>query len=160
MELDGAVSSLVRASGGCGRRSLEGLVRLRPAFRWSCRSWTSARELKVDAKGVGDSRRARCPVVRAVQGVGGAEAVETAVVEKPILRGIKVFAGMPEPFGATLLEGGVNFAVYSSGATSAALCLFSVADLQAVKLAVRILLTNLLHVVNKLTGALERNAHL
>nr|CAB3483492.1 unnamed protein product [Digitaria exilis] len=43
----------------------------------------------------------------------------------------RVLAGMPAPLGATALDGGVNFAVYSSGATAASLCLFSPDDLKA-----------------------------
>ncbi|MQM11965.1 hypothetical protein Taro_044877 [Colocasia esculenta] len=145
MELDGAVSSLMRVTGSCGRRSLEGFVLSRPAFCRRSGRWKPARSLKVDAKGPGDPGRARRPVVSAVHGVGGAEAVETAVVEKPILRGIKVLAGTPEPFGATLVGGGVNFAVYSSAATSAALCLFSISDLQANRVTEQIPLDPLLN---------------
>lgn len=40
--------------------------------------------------------------------------------------------GKPLPFGATVCEEGVNFAVHSSGATAVALCLFTESDLQQV----------------------------
>ena len=43
-----------------------------------------------------------------------------------------MLAGMPAPLGATALHGGVNFAVYSSGASAASLCLFTPDDLKAV----------------------------
>ncbi|KAL8488298.1 hypothetical protein ACS0TY_024539 [Phlomoides rotata] len=58
---------------------------------------------------------------------------ETAVVvEKPPPkpRRFEVFPGHPTPFGATVREGGVNFAVYSSNASSATLCLISLSDLR------------------------------
>lgn len=42
--------------------------------------------------------------------------------------------GKPLPFGATVCEEGVNFAVYSSGATAVALCLFTESDLQQVRI--------------------------
>lgn len=60
---------------------------------------------------------------------------ETAVVvEKPPTkpRRFEVFPGHPTPFGATVREGGVNFAVYSSNASSATLCLISISDLREV----------------------------
>lgn len=41
--------------------------------------------------------------------------------------------GKPLPFGATVCEEGVNFAVHSSGATAVALCLFTESDLQQVR---------------------------
>ncbi|XP_077216116.1 isoamylase 1 isoform X2 [Tasmannia lanceolata] len=66
-------------------------------------------------------------VVNAIE--GGTE-TETLVVEKPRLREYEVFAGSPMPFGATAQESGVNFAVYSSNASSATLCLISLSDLQ------------------------------
>eukprot|EP01018_Ginkgo_biloba_P027663 Gb_26115 [translate_table: standard] len=42
----------------------------------------------------------------------------------------KVLKGSPLPFGATARDGGVNFAVHSSEATSVTLCLFTLSDLQ------------------------------
>ncbi|XP_068636554.1 isoamylase 1, chloroplastic isoform X2 [Aristolochia californica] len=69
----------------------------------------------------------RSIIVRASD--GGRE-VETAVVVKPRLQEFKVFAGTPMPFGATACDGGVNFAVFSSNALSATLCLISLSDLQ------------------------------
>lgn len=61
-------------------------------------------------------------------GGGGAE-VDTVVVEKPILRRFQVSQGYPTPFGATAREGGVNFAICSTNATSAILCLMILSDL-------------------------------
>eukprot|EP00257_Ricinus_communis_P027583 XP_025014997.1 isoamylase 1, chloroplastic [Ricinus communis] len=56
--------------------------------------------------------------------------VETAVVvDKPKFRRYQVSEGHPAPFGATIADGGVNFAIYSSDAVSASLCLISLDDL-------------------------------
>ena len=41
--------------------------------------------------------------------------------------------GKPLPFGATVCEEGVNFAVHSSGAKAVSLCLFTESDLQQVR---------------------------
>ncbi|XP_042497660.1 isoamylase 1, chloroplastic-like [Macadamia integrifolia] len=60
---------------------------------------------------------------------GGVE-VETAVVEKPRVGTFEVDRGSPIPFGAIEQDGGVNFAIYSSGAKSVTLCLISLSDLQ------------------------------
>jgi hypothetical protein len=58
---------------------------------------------------------------------------EEEEVERYALGGAcKVLAGMPAPLGATALAGGVNFAVYSDGASAAVLCLFTPDDLNAV----------------------------
>lgn len=51
------------------------------------------------------------------------------VVETPKLRRFQVSQGHPAPFGATLRDDGVNFAVYSCNAVSATLCLMSLSDL-------------------------------
>lgn len=62
---------------------------------------------------------------------------ETAVVvEKPPPRPrrFEVFPGHPTPFGATPRDGGVNFAVFSSNASSATLCLISLSDLREVNI--------------------------
>ncbi|XP_059634490.1 isoamylase 1, chloroplastic [Cornus florida] len=53
-----------------------------------------------------------------------------AVVEKPKLRRFRVFEGYPAPFGATALDGGVNFAIYSTNAVSATLCLMTISDIE------------------------------
>lgn len=58
---------------------------------------------------------------------------EEVAVERYALGGAcKVLAGMPAPLGATALTCGVNFAVYSGGASAASLCLFTPDDLSAV----------------------------
>ncbi|CAO2162756.1 unnamed protein product [Urochloa humidicola] len=61
------------------------------------------------------------------------EEEEAAEVEERYALGgaCKVLAGMPAPLGATALDGGVNFAVYSAGASAASLCLFTPDDLEA-----------------------------
>ncbi|XWS73291.1 hypothetical protein CRYUN_Cryun02cG0115600 [Craigia yunnanensis] len=63
-------------------------------------------------------------------GGGGAAEAETAVVEKPkLIKRFQVSEGHPAPFGATLRDGGVNFAIYSANAVSATLCLITLSDL-------------------------------
>ncbi|KAJ6673192.1 GLYCOGEN DEBRANCHING ENZYME [Salix viminalis] len=60
------------------------------------------------------------------------DGVDTAVVEEeegPKLRKFLVFEGHPAPFGATVRDGGVNFAIFSANAVSATLCLISLSDL-------------------------------
>ncbi|KAL9377191.1 hypothetical protein Peur_031311 [Populus x canadensis] len=60
------------------------------------------------------------------------DGVNTAVVveeEGPKLRKFQVFEGHPAPFGATVRDGGVNFAIFSANAVSATLCLISLSDL-------------------------------
>lgn len=74
-----------------------------------------------------DLARLELLVVNAID--GGAE-VETVVVEKPILRRFELFEGLPVPFGAMARDGGVNFAIHSTNAVSATLCLISLSDLQ------------------------------
>ncbi|XP_014510281.1 isoamylase 1, chloroplastic [Vigna radiata var. radiata] len=62
---------------------------------------------------------------------GGAFDTEIAVVEKPQLESLfQVSSGYPSPFGATVRDGGVNFAIYSLNALSATLCLFTLSDFQ------------------------------
>ncbi|KAI3967895.1 hypothetical protein MKX01_027078 [Papaver californicum] len=52
----------------------------------------------------------------------------------------EVFSGSPMPYGATIKNGGVNFAVFSGGAVSVTLCLISLSGLQENKVTVEILL--------------------
>lgn len=73
------------------------------------------------------------------------DSADTAVVEKPELIGFEVFEGSPIPFGATRMNGGVNFAIHSSGAVSANLCLISVSDLQENKVTTKISLDPLIN---------------
>ncbi|MBA0872625.1 hypothetical protein Goshw_017526 [Gossypium schwendimanii] len=62
---------------------------------------------------------------------GGAAEAETALVDKPkVLKRFQVSEGHPAPFGATIQDGGVNFAIYSANATSATLCLIALSDLR------------------------------
>ncbi|PPR98869.1 hypothetical protein GOBAR_AA21812 [Gossypium barbadense] len=64
---------------------------------------------------------------------GGAAEAETALVDKPkVLKRFQVSEGHPAPFGATIQDCGVNFAIYSANATSATLCLIALSDLQQV----------------------------
>ncbi|MFS7935062.1 putative isoamylase [Helianthus anomalus] len=64
---------------------------------------------------------------------GDAGELDTAVVEKekppPSPRRFQVLRGNPTPFGATVHQDGVNFAIYSHNATSATLCLMTPSDL-------------------------------
>ncbi|KAK9697543.1 hypothetical protein RND81_08G044200 [Saponaria officinalis] len=54
----------------------------------------------------------------------------TAVLHKPpkSVR-FEVFSGNTTPFGATAVDGGVNFAIFSGNSVSASLCLITVSDL-------------------------------
>ena len=54
------------------------------------------------------------------------------MVDGPKLGRFEVSQGCPAPLGATLRDGGVNFAVYSGNAVSATLCLISLSDLEEV----------------------------
>jgi len=45
---------------------------------------------------------------------------------------LKVLKGSPLPFGPTARDGGVNFAIHSTQATSVTICLFTFSDLQKV----------------------------
>ncbi|RDX79505.1 Isoamylase 1, chloroplastic, partial [Mucuna pruriens] len=61
----------------------------------------------------------------------GSFETETAVAEKPQLDSLfRISRGYPSPFGATVRDGGVNFAIYSLNALSATLCLFTLSDFQ------------------------------
>ncbi|EOY32085.1 Isoamylase 1 isoform 2 [Theobroma cacao] len=80
---------------------------------------TSTTRMVVKARGGGGGGARR----------GAAEA-DTAVVEKPKIKRFQLSEGHPGPFGATLLDGGVNFAIYSANAVSATLCLITFSDLQ------------------------------
>ena len=54
------------------------------------------------------------------------------MVEKPKSRQFQAFDGFPASFGATARDGGINFAVFSSNAVSATLCLMNLSDLHEV----------------------------
>ena len=69
-----------------------------------------------------------------VRAMGATEVGENLGVAGRSYLGLVASNGSPEPLGATVRDGGVNFAVFSSGATSASLCLFSLADLKEVNL--------------------------
>ncbi|GJY41447.1 isoamylase 1, chloroplastic [Tanacetum coccineum] len=71
-------------------------------------------------------------VFNAIDGGGGD--VDTAVVEKDTTEELKrrrfeVLDGYPTPFGATVRDNGVNFAIFSRNAVSARLCLMTLDDL-------------------------------
>lgn len=59
------------------------------------------------------------------------EAETAVVVDKPppTRRRFEIFSGYPAPYGATPRDGGVNFSIFSSNASSATLCLISLSDL-------------------------------
>lgn len=63
---------------------------------------------------------------------GGVEEIQRSIAEEPRSVAIQVRARKPMPFGATVCDDGVNFAIFSSGATSAILCLLSLEDLRAI----------------------------
>ncbi|GLJ10540.1 hypothetical protein SUGI_0130070 [Cryptomeria japonica] len=58
---------------------------------------------------------------------------------------VKVLKGSPLPFGTTARDGGVNFAVHSSRATSVTICLFTLSDLHKGKVTKQIPLDPLLN---------------
>ncbi|KAL2342619.1 hypothetical protein Fmac_003904 [Flemingia macrophylla] len=61
----------------------------------------------------------------------GSVETDTAVVEKPQSETLfQVSRGHASPFGATVRDGGVNFAIYSLNAHSATLCFFTLSDFQ------------------------------
>ncbi|XP_024028368.1 isoamylase 1, chloroplastic isoform X2 [Morus notabilis] len=67
-------------------------------------------------------------IVKAGRGGGSAE---VAVVDGgPQLSRFQVSRGSPVPLGATLRDGGVNFAVFAGNAVKATLCLMSLSDLE------------------------------
>lgn len=106
-----------------------------PAGRW--RAGVRGRpNAAVAGAGAGRGRlraAAARPVATAVQAEQDDGEEEVVVEERYALGGAcRVLAGMPAPLGATTLHGGVNFAVYSSGASAASLCLFTPDDLKTV----------------------------
>lgn len=106
-----------------------------PAGRW-CAGARGRPNAAVAGAGAGRGRlraAAARPVATAVQAEQDDGEEEVVVEERYALGGAcRVLAGMPSPLGATALHGGVNFAVYSSGASAASLCLFAPDDLKAV----------------------------
>lgn len=54
-------------------------------------------------------------------------------VEKLSIGNFEVLKGSALPFGATAVDGGVNFAIYSSNSVSASICLMSKTDLLQVR---------------------------
>lgn len=69
-------------------------------------------------------------IVKARRGGGSAEVA--AVDGGPQLSRFQVSRGSPVPLGATLRDGGVNFAVFAGNAVKATLCLMSLSDLEQV----------------------------
>ncbi|KAK9099708.1 hypothetical protein Scep_023138 [Stephania cephalantha] len=124
MELVQSAPSLIRAS-DCGFRSAK--------WRNSMFCTDSLQELEsceCRSSAIRYVRKTKSFAIKASGGEGGVEATETTVVEKPRLRRFEVLVGSPMPFGATAMDGGVNFAIHSSCAVSATLCLMSVSDLE------------------------------
>ena len=84
----------------------------------------------------GEEGRERGSAPPAVEAVADEE--EAVAEERYALGGAcRVLAGVPAPLGATALDGGVNFAVYSGGASAASLCFFTPGDLEAVSFPLR-----------------------
>ncbi|KAK9097703.1 hypothetical protein Syun_024748 [Stephania yunnanensis] len=124
MELVQSAPSLIRAS-DCGFRS----AKWRNSMFWTdSLQELESRECRSSA--IRSVRKTKSFAIKASGGEGGVEATETTVVEKPRLRRFEVLVGSPMPFGATAMDGGVNFAIHSSCAVSATLCLMSVSDLE------------------------------
>ncbi|KAL9674168.1 hypothetical protein QQ045_030438 [Rhodiola kirilowii] len=92
--------------------------------RWKCRGIVE-NPRRNQRFGVGVVRKQHSVTVK----MKGAN-LEALAVEKPILGTFEILKGSVLPFGATAVEDGVNFAVYSSNAASASICLMSKSDLQ------------------------------
>ncbi|XP_010558314.1 PREDICTED: isoamylase 1, chloroplastic [Tarenaya hassleriana] len=72
---------------------------------------------------------------------GGARSENVVTAEKPAKsERFQVSGGFPSPFGATLRDDGVNFAIYSANSVSATLCLISPSDLLQNKVTEEVLL--------------------
>ncbi|XP_075092884.1 isoamylase 1, chloroplastic-like isoform X2 [Nicotiana tabacum] len=105
-----------------------------------------SRRNSVDFVSIGGKSRISVAVVNAAADSGRGAKAETpataVVVEKPTMerRRFEVLPGKPLPFGATATDGGVNFAVFSSNATSATLCLITLSDLPQKRVTVQIFL--------------------
>ncbi|XP_057417188.1 isoamylase 1, chloroplastic [Lotus japonicus] len=85
------------------------------------------------SKRVSEKHKSICSTTKilATGNGSGFETETTLVVDKPQLGGrFQVSRGYPAPFGATVRDGGVNFAIYSLNAVSATLCLFTLSDFQ------------------------------
>jgi len=110
----------------------------RPLLAMPAGRWCAGVRARPNAAGAGAGwgrlrAAAARPVATAVQAEQDDGEEEVVVEERYALGGAcRVLAGMPAPLGATALHGGVNFAVYSSGASAASLCLFTPDDLKAV----------------------------
>ncbi|XP_043712680.1 isoamylase 1, chloroplastic isoform X3 [Telopea speciosissima] len=119
---------------GCTRKCIPGEGEWRNLYshsnsrqeRWTiCKKRRKDLTVRVIQRGSESSTRSL-----AVKASDGGVEVETAVVEKPRVRTFEVYRGNPMPFGAIAQDDGVNFAIHSSGAESATLCLISLSDLQ------------------------------
>ncbi|XP_078443501.1 isoamylase 1 [Wolffia australiana] len=85
-----------------------------------------------------EKRILRRLAIVSVRAVGGTTLQDSVGIEDVLSSGRIMSNGSPEPLGATVRDGGVNFAIFSNGATSASLCLLSLADLDANKVTERI----------------------
>ncbi|AQK51280.1 Sugary1 [Zea mays] len=110
----------------------------RPLLAVPAGRWRAGVRGRPNVAGLGRGRlslhaAAARPVAEAVQAEEDDDDDDEEVAEERFALGgaCRVLAGMPAPLGATALRGGVNFAVYSSGASAASLCLFAPGDLKA-----------------------------
>lgn len=113
----------------------------RPLLAVPAGRWRAGVRGRPNVAGLGRGRlslhaAAARPVAEAVQAEEDDDDDDEEVAEERFALGgaCRVLAGMPAPLGATALRGGVNFAVYSSGASAASLCLFAPGDLKAVSI--------------------------
>ncbi|KAL9224599.1 hypothetical protein vseg_000618 [Gypsophila vaccaria] len=67
------------------------------------------------------------------------------MVSSPESLCLEIFEGFPDPLGATLYDGGVNFAIFSKHSVSATLCLFNYSDLHKEKVTKEIPLDKLIN---------------
>ncbi|KAL8152530.1 hypothetical protein V2J09_010290, partial [Rumex salicifolius] len=75
-----------------------------------------------------NAREKRTASTAKVAGDADTAVIEKRAPQKP--KRFEVLEGSPEPYGATVVEGGVNFAIFSRHSTSAVLCLISLSDLK------------------------------
>ncbi|KAG0482472.1 hypothetical protein HPP92_010556 [Vanilla planifolia] len=141
MDLEAVASFGARAP---GRGIWSGKWRVVPfTSRFQCREAERSCRLTVNVNVRCLSVRMNCLVARI--SAGGAAEVENAVTEGRWSGAYKVLGGMPLPLGATPVDEGVNFAVYSGSASAVTLCLFACSDFKKNRVTVEIPLDPLKH---------------
>ncbi|KAK8967553.1 hypothetical protein KSP40_PGU011960 [Platanthera guangdongensis] len=120
MELCSATLLAAQAPGGGLWNRKRADARLQSILHRNKAKWTA--RVPVVGRIPGDSARVGPPAADAV--------VENDAADRTRFGAYNALAGMPQPLGATATGEGVNFAVYSGGASAATLCLFTRFDLK------------------------------